>query len=241
MLPTLQIGPLVLQTPGLALLLSLWLGLTLSERRAPRHNIPAEALYNLAFYGLLAGMLGGRLVYAGLHLSAFLESPASLVSFNPGLFDAAGGLISAALAGAIYLRRRKLPAWNVLDALTPLFAALFVGAGLANLASGNGFGLPADLPWAIDLWGARRHPSQVYETLAALLVLGWAMGARPQPAGQRFLTFAVLSAGSVLLLHAWRGDSQLMLGLVRQTQAGAWLVMALALIAGDRLRAGPVN
>lgn len=230
MLPTLQIGPLVLQTPGLALLLSLWLGLTLSERRAARHEVPPEAIYNLAFYALLSGLLGGRLVYAGLHLSAFIESPISLVSLNPGLFDLAGGLVCAVLAGAVYIRRRRLPSWNTLDALTPLFATLFAGLGLASLASGDGYGLPSNLPWAIELWGTRRHPSQAYDTFAALLVLGWVMTARPLPPGTRFLTFIALTAGSVVLLHAWRGDSILIFGFLRQSQVIAWLALAVALI-----------
>ena len=54
MLPTLQLGPLALQVPGLVLLAGLWLGLTLSERRARRIGENSGDLVNLVFIALIA-------------------------------------------------------------------------------------------------------------------------------------------------------------------------------------------
>ena len=97
MFPVLQIGPLALQVPGLLLLLGLWFGLTLAERRAPRHGIHPELLYSLVFYSLAAAVVGARLAYAARYPDAFLRSPASLLSIQPGLFDPAGGFAVGAL------------------------------------------------------------------------------------------------------------------------------------------------
>ncbi|HEX9617520.1 MAG TPA: prolipoprotein diacylglyceryl transferase family protein, partial [Anaerolineales bacterium] len=176
MLPVLQVGPLALQVPGLVLLLGLWLGLSLAERRAPRYGVSPSDLYNLVFVALLAGIAGARLTYLALYPEAFAASPLSLLSLNPGLLDQAGGAAAAGIAGLVFTQRKHMPGWQVLDALTPLLAAIMVATGLANLASGDAFGAPADLPWAIYLWGARRHPSQVYEILSALLMLGALFG-----------------------------------------------------------------
>jgi len=80
-----------------------------------------------------------------------------------------------------------LPLWPALDALTPGLAAVMIAIGLAHIASGDAFGSPADLPWAIQLWGARRHPTQIYETLAAALIFASTLQIRfyalqpPQP------------------------------------------------------------
>lgn len=234
MLPVVQIGSLALQVPGLVLLFGLWLGLSLAERRAPRYGINPGDLYNLVFVTLVAGIAGARLAYLALYPSAFAASPSSLVSLNPGLLDPAGGAAAAFIAGMVYIQRKRLPGWPLLDALTPLLAILVIASGLANLASGDAFGAPVDLPWAIYLWGAWRHPSQVYEILAALLILvglfglpvSRRMSAHP---GLTFLAFLALSAASRLFLEAFRGDSLLTVWGLRTPQLAAWFLLAVAL------------
>lgn len=211
------------------LVLAAWLGLTLAEKRAARHRVITEALNNLVFYGLLAYILGGRVSYALAHLSAFSQSPLSLFALNPDLFDSLGGGIAAVLAAVIYGQRQKLPLWNTLDTLTPFFAMLAVGISLSHLAAGTAFGKPTDLPWAIDLWNAKRHPSQIYELLASLLTLGliWFQKANPRP-GLLFLAFAALSSAARLFLEAFRGDSAILLNGIRVAQVIAWILLATA-------------
>jgi prolipoprotein diacylglyceryltransferase len=231
MLPVLQIGPLSIQTPGLALLLALWLGLSLAERHAPKRGLRPDTLYNLVFIALVSGVLGGRLVYVLQYPQAFLQNPVSLVSLNPGLFDPAGGLAAGLLAGLVYGQRKTLDYWKTLDALTPLLAVTAVGIALAHLTSGEAFGAPSRLPWALDLWGTRRHPSQVYELLGSLLTLGllWPRKADSAPGGAYFLRFAALTSGLRLFLEAFRGDSTLVFGGLRLAQIAAWLALAAAL------------
>jgi prolipoprotein diacylglyceryl transferase len=232
MFPILQIGPLALQTPGLMYLLGLWFGLTLAEKFAPKRSLSPDSLYNLVFTGLIAGIIGARLGYVIQYPDAFLASPLSLVSPNPGLLDPFSGFAAALLASLVYGARKKLEIWNTLDALTPFFAVFLIGAALANVASGAAFGMETSLPWGIDLWGAKRHPAQFYEMAGAILIL-LALGRRSKqdshPAGTLFLTFLALTAGARLFLEAFRGDSALLLGGIRAAQVAAWLVLAGAL------------
>lgn len=229
MLPILQIGPLALQTPGLMYLLGLWFGLLLAEKFAPRRGISPDALYNLVFTGLISGILGARLGYVLQYSDAFLASPLSLVSLNPGLLDPFSGFAAALIAALVYGARKKLDVWNTLDALTPLLAVFMIGAALANAASGAAFGIETSLPWGIDLWGAKRHPTQFYELSGAILIL-LALGLRSkenaQPAGAMFLIFIALTAGARLFFEAFRGDSTLILGGIRTGQVIAWLMLA---------------
>lgn len=232
MFPILNIGPLALQVPGLILLAGLWIGLTLAERAAPRHGVHPDKLYNLVFTALVAGILGARLTYAGRFPDAFIQNPAGLISLNPGLLDPLGGLVFAVLGGIIYGQRKGITLWPVLDALAPAFAVMLVALPLANLASGRGFGLETDLPWAIELWGARRHPSQIYEALAGLLILAavWPREARAKtPAGAAFLQFVILAAAARLFLEGFRGDSLTVFDGLRAAQLAAWGILAAAL------------
>jgi len=234
MLPTLQVGPLAIQLPGLLILAGLWLGLSLAERHAWRFNVKPTDLFNLALIALLAGIIGARLAYVVRYPAAFALSPMSIFSLNPGLLDPLAGLATAVLSGLVYGQRKNLSFWSTLDALTPALAVLLVAQGLANLASGAAFGAPTSLPWAVELWGAARHPTQVYETLAAGIVLGliWPGKGlfRSSAPGVYFLTFVALSSGSRLFLEAFRGDSQLLWAGLRSTQLAAWLALAASLL-----------
>jgi len=219
------------------LLAALWIGLALAEKRAERHNVSKDTLNNVIYCSILGYILGGRILYALTNFSAFARSPLSLFSLNPELFDPFGALIGALLVGFIYSQRQKLRFWSTFDALTPLFATLAIGLSLAHIAAGTAFGSPTDLPWGVDLWGTTRHPSQIYELIASILIFGliWLRKLHSLP-GVSFLTFAALTAASRLFLEAFRGDSTLVFGGLRLAQIVAWVVLAIALFTGETIR-----
>lgn len=234
MLPVLPIGGLALPVPGLVVILGLWIGLALAERQASKYGINPTLIYNLAFTALVAGVIGARLAYVVRFPEVFLATPLNLFSRNLGLLDLWGGIATAILAGMVYGQRKKLALWPTLDALTPALAVFAIALGLSNLASGAAFGAPSSVPWAIELWGDRRHPVQVYETLAAGLILwavwpGRGLFTNLPAAGVTFLTFVALSAAARLFLEAFRGDSLLLPGGLRTAQVLAWLVLAASL------------
>jgi phosphatidylglycerol:prolipoprotein diacylglycerol transferase len=171
MFPILQIGPLALRTPGLLLLLGAYLGLSLTERYAVRRGIKADPLYNLFFLVAATGLIGARISFAIQHINLFRDTPLNLISLDPSLLNPWGGLAAGLIAALVYGQRKKLAFWFTLDAYTPGFAVFAVTLGLSHFASGNAFGAPTSLPWEIDLWGAHRHPSQIYESIAAAIIL----------------------------------------------------------------------
>jgi len=171
------------------------------------------------------------------NLSAFTHSPWSIFSINIDLFDPVGAFVTAVLVGFIYGQRQKLPLWASLDALTPLFATLAIGLSLSHLAAGTAFGKPTNLPWGIHLWNATRHPTQLYELIASLIIFGFIWFRKvDSPSGSSFLLYAALTAGARLFLEAFRGDSQLIIGGLRLAQILAWIVLAVTLFASERLR-----
>lgn len=232
MLPILNIGPLAIQLPGLFLLAGVWVGVSLLEREGRRLHLNAAALSNMLLIGLIAGVLGARLAYALRYLSVYLEDPIGLLSLNPTTLAAPEGALIGTLAAAGYAGRRGLPLWPTLDALAPGLAVFWIAVGFAHLASGDAFGMPTELPWAIELWGAARHPTQIYELLLGGLILFAVLELRGRlPAsGSLFLVWAGLSAGSRLFVEAFRGDSVVVLGSLRAAQLVSLAVLAAALI-----------
>lgn len=223
------------------LVIAAWIGMSLAEKRAARHHTDGQLISNLIFYGVLTYLLGGRIFYALEHLSAFLQSPASLISFNTAVFDNWGALAATLIVGFVYGRRKSMSLWPTLDALTPFFALLAIGIGFSHLASGAAFGIGTTMPWGINLWGAIRQPTQIYEIIASLLTFGviWLRKADSKP-GSDFLLFAALTSASRLIIEGFRGDSTLILGGFRFAQIISWIVLAISLAAFELLKPRPV-
>ncbi|MCC6299107.1 MAG: prolipoprotein diacylglyceryl transferase [Anaerolineales bacterium] len=218
----------------LLLVAALWIGLALAEKRTQRHGVSKDALNNLVFYSLFDYLLGGRILFALANYSAFAESPLNIFSLNIDLFDPIGGFIVAVLVGMMYGKRQNLPFWGTLDALTPLFALLAIGLHLSHLAAGTAFGSPTDLPWGIELWNATRHPTQIYEFLAAVIIFCvlW-FRKSDSPYGILFLYFVALTASARLFLETFRGDSVLIFGEFRLAQIISWLALAISLVVRE--------
>jgi prolipoprotein diacylglyceryltransferase len=207
------------------------------EREAPKHRLSGATLGSLVFYGLVTGLLGARLGYALRYWTVYAEDPLGLVSLNPNTLSAEEGLAAALLVGLVLARRHRLPLWSTLDAFTPGLAAFAVFVSLADLSSGNAFGAPTSLPWAIELWGAARHPSQIYAILLAVaVVVAIYLGRRPAFSGLLFLAWLAMTAAGRLFLEAFRGDSVVALGSLRAAQLISLIVLGGALV-GMHVRA----
>ena len=213
------------------LVIASWFGLAFAERRASQHNVSKDNLNNITFYGLLGFLIGGRISFVLQNIQAFARKPLDIISINTDIFDTFGGLVVALIVTFAYGQRKELKLWSTMDALTPFFAMLAIGIGLSHLSAGTSFGKETDLPWAINLWNADRHPTQIYETLGSFLTFGfiWIKKPTSRP-GILFLTFATLTAFIHLFLEAFHGDSIFIINGIRQNQITYWIVLTLSFI-----------
>ena len=227
MYPTLQIGGIALPLRPLLFLVGAWLCLTISERRMPRFGLESDLAWHL---GMLTGgvaLASARLWYALSHWSAYQSNPAALFATSTSTLALNEGVMIGLVAGVIYVQRRRVPLTRLADAFTPGLLAAFGLASVGALLSGDAYGAQTDLPWGIDLWGAHRHPSQAYELVLALIVLGIAvMWLRGLPAGIPFLSATALYASGRVFVEAYRGDSIVVAEGIRALQV-AWLAIVL--------------
>ncbi len=227
MFPYLRLGPFILPMASLALLAGFWVGLPLIEREAARLKINAAVLSNVIFYSLLAGLVGARLGYALEFPSVYSSNPLSLLSLTPTTLSPFMGFVVGLFTFAIFVQRKNLPFHPTLDALAPGIALFTAAVGVSHILSGDAFGAPTGVPWAIRLWNEYRHPSQFYETFIALAVFLIVRERFPKPegAGLNFLLVIVLSSASRIFLEAFRGDSVFLPGGFREAQLIALAVM----------------
>lgn len=240
MFPMLHIGPIAIQTPILFLLIGIWCGLFLIEKQVKTYHIDPTRVSTLVILALVSGILGARAAFIARFPEIFLANPGSIFSLNPLMLDASAGLFVGVLVSLLYGQQKRLSFWSTLDSLTGGLAVFAIFIGLSHFASGAAYGEPTRLPWAVHLWGEYRHPTQIYEILAALLILAVIYRPDGYPhtmvegdqdrGGLRFLTFASLYALSRIFLEGFRGDSTLFLNLYRSGQIIAWICLAIFLL-----------
>jgi phosphatidylglycerol:prolipoprotein diacylglycerol transferase len=155
----------------------------------------------------------------------------SIIALNTNTLDLTAGLVIGLAVAMLYGYRKKLPLRLTLDILAPGLAFFAIGIGLSHLASGDAFGSPTDVPWAFGLWDASRHPTQIYEMIlaATVFILVWRVRKSNPFPGFLFLAFVTLTAVNRLFLEAFRGDSIIVAGGLRQAQLAALLILIAAL------------
>lgn len=233
MLPILNIGPLAIQFPGLILLVGIWLGIAWTDKTAQRYNLKSNNILNALLIAALIGFIAARIAYFIQFPQAFKANPLAVFALKTDMLDSFAGVTFGIIGALVYLQRHKIPFWSLLDSLTSLMAAFMIALGFSQLASGDAFGAPADLPWSIFLWGVDRHPSQVYAILVSIPIAFFTAPSRrfiiTSPTGTRFLLFIAGTALARIFLEIFRGDSISMIGNIRLAQIISWGILALSL------------
>ncbi len=231
-IPVLHIGRVAVQLPGLTLLLGFWGATWLAAREARRGGLKEDDVYTPALLAAVAGLVGARLGYVAAHGAAFAADPLGIVALDLSTLDGTAGVLVGLLAGGVDAWRKKLIGARWLDALAPGAAMMIAAVSLANLFSGEAYGTPSTLPWAIMLWDTERHPVQIYEMLAALattIVLLVALRRRTRPGTVTLLCVALYS-GQRVFLEAFRAESWVLPGGWRVVQVVGLMALGLALV-----------
>jgi len=220
MFPFFRLGPFLVQIPELTILLGIILGSRFAEKEARERKINPDQISNLIYFGLITTIISARLGYALRYLPIYLADPLALLALNLNTLQFSDGIMVGVLVAIIYGVRQKLPLRETLDTLTPGLAVFMIFLGVSHLFSGAAYGAPANVPWAINLWGANRHPSQIYEILAAAAIFA---ALRLQLFGKlgkglSFALYLALAAAGSLLLESFRGDSLILAGGFRAAQ-----------------------
>ncbi len=249
-----HIGNFVISSFGLMLVLSFvasyfqlrwglrWMG-------AGDEDDAAALVFAAGFFGIVGAKVYYAILYRDWHL---LFDRSGLVWY--------GGFILAVLALLWTVHRRRLPPWPTADTMA-LALALGYGIGrIGCFLVGDDYGVPTDLPWGVKFpvgsappstAGALRHqfgvhvsasipdsqlmavhPTQVYETLAALAIWGfgmWLIRRRPA-AGVAGMAVLALLAVERFLVELLRAKDDRFLGPLTLAQAISVVVLVVALV-----------
>lgn len=240
-----ELGPFTVHTYGVLIAVAFLVGLFVASWQAKKAGLDANRITDMAVYVLIAGLLGAKLMLlAGEWRSTYSKMSPSEIAWA---FIQSGGVFYGGLLGGIFMafvciRRYGLPAWPTADVLAP---GVVIGQSIGRLgcfAAGCCWGKTATVPWAVTFTDEHLahtvgtpldmplHPSQIYESLATLLifvVLIW-LAPHKKFQGQVVLTYVALYSTARFGLEYFRGDAgRGFIGPLSTSQAVA-IVLALA-------------
>jgi phosphatidylglycerol---prolipoprotein diacylglyceryl transferase len=220
----LDIGPVTIHSYGLLLALAFIAGIWLASALARKEGLNPDAVWNMGLIIIFSALIGAKLLLFLSDFSYYSQNPREIFSLSTlrstGVYY--GGLLLALAASAWYLRRAKLPAWQVADLCAPGIALGQAIGRLGCLSAGCCFGKPTHLPWGITFTSqyafdnvgvplhTALHPTQLYESIATLLLFGYLMWrlSRRHFTGQIILEYLILYASLRFVIEFFRDDDR---------------------------------
>jgi phosphatidylglycerol:prolipoprotein diacylglycerol transferase len=165
-----HVGPVKVHWYGIMYLIGFATAWLLGRRRAARPGSTWKPVDvdDLVFFGMVGGILGGRIGYVLFYGMTFwtAHNPWYPIEVWDGGMSIHGGLIGALLALWIFARRRGRSFGDVLDFTAPLPGpGLFFGR-MGNFINGELWGKPTTLPWGFIVDPRHLHPSQASNALS---------------------------------------------------------------------------
>jgi phosphatidylglycerol:prolipoprotein diacylglycerol transferase len=166
----LRLGPIKVHWYGIMYLLGFATAWGLARWRAARPGStwkPVD-IDDLVFFGMVGGILGGRIGYVLVYGLSFWTAQNPWYPFQiwDGGMSIHGGFIGGIIALVIFARRRGRSIADVFDFTVPLPApGLFFGR-IGNFINGELWGKPTTLPWGFIVDPRHLHPSQASNALS---------------------------------------------------------------------------
>lgn len=165
---------------GFFIALAFICGILLSIYYSRKEGIDIQVVFDLAFYILIAAIVGSRLFYVIGTWDQFRDNPLDIFMVQRGGLVFLGGFLLAFIVVIIYARIKKMPLFKLFDAIAPSAALGYSMTRIGCFLNGCCFGLPASFPWALkfpprslaDSYfpGEALHPTQIYSMLLMFIV-----------------------------------------------------------------------
>lgn len=247
----LELGPLTVYSYGVLLAAAYLGGLQFALVRARQRGLDAARIMDLGIYIIVSALVGAKLLLVLVDFDHFVQNPGDLMSLvrSGGVFY--GGLLLAVAVGLWYVRKHKLPTWQVGDVVAPGIAFGHVVGRFGCFLAGCCYGRPTDLPWGVMFTnplaaenvgtplGVHLHPTQLYEAGAELviliLLLAFEGKGRPFP-GRTFWGYMLVYGVSRFIIEMFRGDPRgMVFANVSTSQFISLLIVPVSLVMLYRL------
>ena len=214
-----HLGSLSVRWYGLLFASGLLLGYYVGERMLKSENVNPKWFDSLFFYLIIATVVGSRLGHVFFYgWDYYSQNPAEIIMIWHGGLASHGGALGVIIA--MYLHSKFVTKRSVLWTLDRVVVPIALVAALirtGNLMNSEIYGIETTLPWGIVFEQngeiVAKHPTQIYEALAYLLVfavlmfLYWKTNSRNKP-GLLLGTFFILMFIARFLIEFIKEDQE---------------------------------
>ena len=244
--------PWSLHTYGLLIATGFLTAMMLSKKQAELEGEDPERVVDMAFYLLLSGLIGARIVFILTKFSDYMKNPMEIVMFWRGGLVFYGGFIGAALFMIYYCYRHKINFFKFADIYVPYLALGHVFGRLGCLAAGCCYGKPTEMLWGIQFpkgsmphhgqyaqglinyeeVALNIHPTQLYEAGAELLMFWFLIMLRPRKRFHGHIMLIWLALYPVIrsIIEMFRGDKERGVYILSTSQYISILVATVAIV-----------
>lgn len=170
-----SIGKFAIRWYGLLFASSFLFGYLIMARFFKKEKIPEEVLDRLTLYMALGTIIGARFGHCLFYEPGYyLSNPVEILMIWHGGLSSHGAGIGIFIALYLFAKKSKKSYLWILDrvAIIVALAGLFIRTG--NLMNSEIYGVETNLPWGfVFLRNGEtlpKHPTQIYEALAYLLI-----------------------------------------------------------------------
>lgn len=191
-----KIGPFSVYSFGVMQGLGALVAAIILYRESKRKNLDIYFTLEVVLLAIFSELMGCKILFLIEHWNAFTADPVSM-AFTPAGSTFYGGFILGLIVFYIYLKKKKIPFLFAADTVAPsLTVAYAFGRMGCHLAGDGDYGIPTNLPWAVNYehgvmlpsimfrgTGIAKtypdgivpdntplHPTSVYEFIAALII-----------------------------------------------------------------------
>lgn len=170
-------GPFQIRWYSLLYVGAFLVGRTLLKRlaREERFRFTAEEMEQLILWLLIGAVIGARIIYCFVYDPwALAANPLYLFEVYRGGLSFHGGLMGVGVAAWVFSQQRKIPFFNLTDAICLATPTGLLMGRIGNFINGELYGRVTDVPWAVvfrEGGPAPRHPSQLYEGMLEGVIL----------------------------------------------------------------------
>ncbi|MBF0449238.1 MAG: prolipoprotein diacylglyceryl transferase [Candidatus Magnetomorum sp.] len=213
-----KLGPLTIHTYGFCIAIGFVVALYYVSKTAQKNQLNSEVIIDLCFYGLVFGMIGGRIMYVILEWDTFENNWIEIFRIWNGGLVFYGGFIAALIFSWRYITIKQLPMLQTLDILAPAVAIAHAFGRIGCFFAGCCYGHRCDLPWAVTfthpLTLARPdiplHPTQLYSSAMNFVIFAILVkySQRKPKAGAIAIAYLFLYGLGRICVECFRGDDR---------------------------------
>lgn len=194
----LQIGPLRIYSYGLMIAIAFLVCIFLARRDAHRYDLDPDKIYDLSFFVLVSGIIGGRILYVILNLPYYLENPLEIIMLHHGGLVWFGAFGFALAGGVIFLKKNKLPILKTLDFFAPYVALGHAIGRIGCFLNGCCYGRPAKWGIYFPAHQEKLIPTQLIESFLLFMVFSVLLALREKKHKRGTVFFLYLASYSFI-------------------------------------------